>query len=162
MSLIQSFIASEDFSFSWPDLIEYLYHDTNIITIQRKEYEEMSVYIKSTHVYNDRALKVIWSDGVETTVVLGEGDVFDIEKAFGLAVAKRFSGSFDNIVKILQNAEYHNCKTPRYDHLTSKQQANKAKKEARLAKKAKKEAALVASASKKPVVKKPVSKRVKK
>lgn len=94
---------------------------------QRKEYNKMFKMDKVKKViFNPPATIVYWFDGTKTVVKAQGGDIFDKEKGFAMACAKKFFGNQGNYYNEFRKHEadersikfdtYHNVEFPDYDY----------------------------------------------
>lgn len=83
------------------DIVDYCKADVAVLTQwfrnNRKEYNKMFKMDKVKKViFNPPATIVYWFDGTKTIVKVQDGEIFDKEKGFAMACAKKFFGNEGN------------------------------------------------------------------
>lgn len=80
--------------------VQYFYYDNNgEFIVAGKQVSDGSCLKTEKVIFHDPATIVYWEDGTKSVVKCSEGDKYDPEKGFALAVAKKVYGSYTNFEK---------------------------------------------------------------
>ena len=65
-------------------------------------YKNTQMCLIDNVIFNDPATIILWNDGTKTVVKCGEGEVYDPEKGFAMAISKKVLGNQGNYYEIFK------------------------------------------------------------
>lgn len=88
------------------DFIEQLMKNTVLVASNRfdkmEERKMTERFAIKKVVFNNPATIILWTDGTKTIVKCGEGETYDAEKGFAMAICKKLFGNKGNYYNIFK------------------------------------------------------------